>query len=228
MGKKSLYSVAFIFLGTLLILTISRTISNGNPYIYSILPFAWFLGLFFREIKIKKKLLKNEWIVFKKKKWINIGLIILLLIILNWVIQASHPIFNKYIPDKYLATYNFSLETGLGLLFTLLTGLINIVVAFVEEITYRYDGMYIFRSKKWFCIFMLLVSSILFGFSHYYNFGGSFLATGPYILAGLVLGLFYLFSKNIWVPILGHMVFNSIDILSGILLLIAHLIAIFK
>lgn len=104
----------------------------------------------------------------------------------------------------------------------------NLIIAVIEEMAYRKNGMYDFKSNKAFLITMLFISSILFGFSHYYNFEGSFLATGPYIIAGFILGISYLVSKNVWVPIISHLIFNSTNILSVLFLITARIISLFN
>ncbi|UUV98851.1 CPBP family intramembrane glutamic endopeptidase [Vagococcus luciliae] len=223
--KKSLVSVSLIFIGTLLILTVSRMIAGTNGYVYFLFPLIWFMGLFFREIKTKKVMLSNQWTEFKQTKWRNILFIILTLVIVSVVIQVTRPFFNQFIPKNPAHGYDYSIDTALGLLFSLLAGLLDLVVAFVEEVTYRYEGMYVYKSNKGLLAVMLIVSSLLFGFSHYYNFGGSFIATIPYACAGLVFGVFYLLTKNIWVPIIAHLLFNSTAVLSSLFLIIVKMIS---
>ncbi|MCF6514909.1 CPBP family intramembrane metalloprotease [Lactobacillus sp. S2-2] len=71
---------------------------------------------------------------------------------------------------------------------------------------------------------MLIVSSLLFGFSHFYNYNGSFIATIPYGLAGLVLAISYLLTNKFFVPTIAHIIFNSTSLISSIFLLIVYLI----
>lgn len=223
--KKSLLSVIIIFIGTLLVISGSRAISGDNGYLYLLLPSIWFLGIFVREISTKKNILAQDWKLFKKKKWINILYIIITLVLVSVVIQVTRPFFNQFIPSNPAKGYDYSIDTALGLLFTFLSGLLDLVVAFVEEITYRYEGMYAYKSNKGLMMIMLIVSSVLFGFSHYYNFGGSFIATMPYAFAGLVFGLAYIATKNIWIPVIAHLLFNSTAVLSSVFLIIVKIIS---
>lgn len=223
--KKSFISVIVIFIGTLIMLTISRSLAGTNGYVYFVLPLVWFVALFVREINTKKSMLSNQWTEFKQKKWRNIVYIIVTLVLVSLVIQVTRPIFNEFIPKDGAHGYEYDIETAMGLLFSVLAGALDLVVAFVEEVTYRYEGMYVYKSNKPLLVVMLIVSSLLFGFSHYYNFGGSFIASIPYALAGLVFGLMYLLSKNIWVPVIAHLLFNSTAILSSLFLVIVKLIS---
>ncbi|MGX2946946.1 CPBP family intramembrane glutamic endopeptidase [Enterococcus alishanensis] len=218
--KSGLVIATVIFLGTLLILTIARNIAGSNPYIYFLFPTIWFLLLFIRDVQTKRDILLKDWRAFKSKKWVNSFLVLIIVLLLFLIIQLSRPFFNQFIPEKNIEAYNFSVDTIAGLFFTFLAGMLNLLVAFIEEITYRYEGLYTYRSDKKKAVLMLIISSILFGFSHYYNFNASFLASGPYVLAGLVLGITYLVTKNIWVPILAHMLFNSTDVISSIFLIV--------
>lgn len=222
---KSFFSTCCIFLISLIVLSFARLISKGNPYLYIVFPIIWFLLLFFIIIKTKGDLLLRDWKLFKSKKITNVLLSILTLVLVYLAIMVTHPIFNQFIPSKPITSYAFSTKSIIGLLFSVLAGANNIMVAFVEEVTYRHEGMYVFKSNKLLLILMLIVSSILFGFSHYYNFNGSFLASGPYVVAGAILGISYLISNNIWVPIVAHILFNSTDIIASITLL---LLTIFK
>jgi len=223
--KKSLLSVVIIFIGTLLILTLSRMISGTNSYIYFFLPAVWFIGLFLRDINTKREMLSHQWVSFKNRKWRYLLCIVITLILVSIIIQGTRPFFNQFIPKKSAYSYDYNIETFLGLLFSVLAGIVDLIVAFVEEVTYRYEGMYVYKSNKIVLFVMLIFSSILFGFSHYYNFGGSFIATMPYALAGLVFGVMYLWTKNIWVPIIAHLIFNSTAILSSLFLVIVKIIS---
>lgn len=54
----------------------------------------------------------------------------------------------------------------------------------------------------------LIVSSILFGLVHLSNLNVSFIGILNIILAGFVLGVAYLFSKNLWMPTALHFAWN--------------------
>ena len=124
-----------------------------------------------------------------------------------------------------IVQYHLPTDQLIGLVMSFFISIGDLIAAFVEELAYRYESMYTFRTKgKLVTGIMVIVSSLLFGFSHYYNFNGSFVATMPYVFAGLVLALGYLKTKNFWVPALAHLLFNSIALLSTIFLLIVFII----
>ena len=85
---------------------------------------------------------------------------------------------------------------------------LSMTAGVVEEIIYR--GFVI-----WYLVqFMpnwgaVIVSSVFFGLGHSYQGAAGMLRTG---LAGLGFGVFYLFTGSIWLPIIGHALF---DILQG-------------
>ncbi|WP_432707746.1 CPBP family glutamic-type intramembrane protease [Leuconostoc citreum] len=110
----------------------------------------------------------------------------------------------------------------------LLVGLISVIIAFFEEVAYRYELFYKFKNKSIITfISLLLLSSFLFGASHIYNFNGSILGTLSYASAGLILGLFYIISKNIWVPIIIHVFFNSVALIAPIFILLFKIKSLF-
>lgn len=222
--KKNFWDMLIIFMGTLLVLTMARMAAGENAYVYSIITFIWFIFLAYKEIFLERNFLATAWQDFKKNKLKNIVLIVFVVILLFVSIKITRPLFNQFIPQKELFNYSFSIDTKVGLLWNFIAGIINVLIAAVEEMAYRHQGMYVFKKNNVTLSIMLVVSSILFGFSHFYNFNGSFLATGPYIIAGLILGGAYLLSKNIWVPILAHVIFNSTGLFAAILLIVVRII----
>ncbi|MFT9389546.1 MAG: CPBP family intramembrane glutamic endopeptidase, partial [Leuconostoc sp.] len=115
----------------------------------------------------------------------------------------------------------------LGIIMSLVTGLMNIGIAVFEELSYRHDLFYRYKSEPRMIVLALLVlSSLLFGFSHFYNFNGSLLGTLLYAVAGLFFGCIYLVTENIWIPILVHVLFKSVSLISAIFLLLFKIIGI--
>lgn len=208
-------------IGLLVFLTIVRWLVPTNPFIFTFLASSWFIIAFFFDIHHFKGLLTTDWAKFKANKGKMILSIICLMIILELAVIWSTKTFRFLVPTATaLNNYPLPTDTLAGVLTSIFSGVVNLMVALVEEIAYRYLGMFRYHSHKLWLIIMLLLSSVLFGFSHFYNFNGSFIATIPYMLAGLILGLAYLATKNIWVPIIGHMLFNSIGLISALLLLV--------
>lgn len=211
-----------IFIMTMLILTFARHLANDSWLIYTVIGGGWFILLFSLDILNEKSFLKDQWLNFKQQKWKNIGLIILTLVLVVITIQTTRPFFNRFIPVNDITGYAESPNTLSGILFNIVDGILALIVAFVEEIAYRYKGIYSYKKNKIMMGTMLIVSNVLFGFSHYYSFGGSFLATSPYIIAGFIMSITYLISRNIWVPLWSHLIFNSMALISSILLLIFY------
>ncbi len=224
---KYLKSVSIYFVLTLIVLSIATFIPGGNAYTYFLIVGAWFLGIFIYDSKRYRSLLSEQWQLFKQSKWKNIVMIVVSYIVLQAVVALVSPVFKPFISEtQNFPTFSFPIDNWLGLLMTLIVGFINLGVAFVEEIAFRYEMFYRFKHlNKVIWIALMILSSFLFGASHFYNFNGSLLGTVPYAVAGIVLSLTYVISKNIWVPIITHLLFNSISLLSAIILIVFKLFA---
>ncbi|MCK8607171.1 CPBP family intramembrane glutamic endopeptidase [Apilactobacillus ozensis] len=134
-------------------------------------------------------------------------------------------LFNGFAPEHNpYPSYGFPVETWIGLIMSIYVGVVNLGVAFVEELAFRHEMMYRFGSNKSLMILSVVISSLLFGFSHYYNFSGSLIASLSYAVAGVVLSIAYIVSKNIWVPIITHMLFNGIAVVSTVILIVFKII----
>ena len=92
---------------------------------------------------------------------------------------------------------------------------ILIYTPYVEEIIFRKSIFHIIKNK----FLYVVVSSILFGLLHVIgdgnvtNIGNFFLLLIPYTYFGVVLALSYLKTKNIFIPIMCHLLYSSILIL---------------
>ena len=81
--------------------------------------------------------------------------------------------------------------------------MMGILAPVVEELVYR--GIVFNRLSEWLPTWaVVLISSLLFGLMHF-NPIQILLATA----AGFILAWQYLRSRNLWIPIVGHLVFNS-------------------
>lgn len=85
-------------------------------------------------------------------------------------------------------------------------GLVWTFAAFGEEIAYR--GYILGRAAESFggtnaaYVLALIVSSVLFGFGHFYKGPAGIVDSG---VAGLILGIAFIFArKNLWAPVLAH------------------------
>ncbi|WP_366945939.1 CPBP family intramembrane glutamic endopeptidase [Brochothrix thermosphacta] len=77
-----------------------------------------------------------------------------------------------------------------------------------EELYFRYNFLYSNHKRKLTSLFLLILSSILFGMAHYFV-TNSLIGTFPYIIGGLFLGLIYLKTKNIYY-VIGIHFFNNL------------------
>lgn len=226
--KRFWLSLLVNFGGMLGVLTLVRYIAHTNAYVYSVLALAWFVGLLMFDLKLFGGFVQAQWRVFKQQKGRHLLEVIILFILLEVVVALARPVFRRFLPSETISgivQYHLPTDQLIGLVMSFFISIGDLIAAFVEELAYRYESMYTFRTKgKLVTGIMVIVSSLLFGFSHYYNFNGSFVATMPYVFAGLVLALGYLKTKNFWVPALAHLLFNSIALLSTIFLLIVFII----
>lgn len=210
--KSYLTAVLFNVIGTLLFLTVIRAVTGENAFIYSYLGSGWFIALFGYEIYKYHAYLKEQWQDFKKKKWTNILISLVSVLILIVVVTFSRKYFNQFIPANGPKELIIPINGFFGIFTNLYAAIINLMVAIFEEIAFRHDMWYRYRKHKF-----------VFGFSHYYNFNGSFVATIPYAFAGMILSLLYLWRRNIWLPIFTHFIFNFPAIIGVISIIIISL-----
>ncbi len=220
--------VGIYFIGTLAVLTLAQAVAQQQAYIYFAIMALWFFVLLYLGLRQNRLLLRHDWQVLKRQKLKNSLLIIGFFILLEVMINLLNPFFNQFVSAKpKYPTYDFPINTWLGIIMSLVTGLMNIGIAVFEELSYRHDLFYRYKSEPRMVVLSLLVlSSLLFGFSHFYNFNGSLLGTLLYAVAGLFFGCIYLVTENIWVPILVHVLFNSVSLISAIFLLLFKIIGI--
>lgn len=93
---------------------------------------------------------------------------------------------------------------------TLINFLIFIIVALNEEIYIRgYILNNLMTSMNKY--FALILSSIIFILMHSFNFNISAIPTLNLFLAGILLGISYIYTKNLWFPISLHLFWNFIQ-----------------
>ncbi|KRM67506.1 hypothetical protein FD06_GL000657 [Apilactobacillus ozensis DSM 23829 = JCM 17196] len=222
---RFLKAIFIYFIMSLVILTIDIKIAGSNSYVYIAILSVWFLGVLIYELKHIKSYLSEQWQAFKQNKLKYIIAIALFYIILQIAVMIAGKIFNGFAPaHNPYPSYGFPVETWIGLIMSIYVGVVNLGVAFVEELAFRHEMMYRFGSNKSLMILSVVISSLLFGFSHYYNFSGSLIASLSYAVAGVVLSIAYIVSKNIWVPIITHMLFNGIAVVSTVILIVFKII----
>ena len=134
-----------------------------------------------------------------------------------------------YQKDVFLGFLTALFLLGVGMAICLLTNSVDIVsvawhpgelslyflffilVAFTEEIVFRgyiLRRMLDTRMNHW-C--SLLISSLLFATIHISNDGFNWLAFISLLMAGVILGLSYIYTRNLWFPISLHLFWNWIQ-----------------
>lgn len=221
--KPYLAAVMINVIGTLLFLTVIRAVTGENAFVYTYLGSGWFIALFGYEIYKYHAYLKDQWQDFKKKKWTNILISLMSVLILIIVVTFSRKYFNQFIPANGPKELIIPINGFFGIFTNLYAAIINLMVAIFEEIAFRHDMWYRYRKHKFVFGILFIITNLLFGFSHYYNFNGSFVATIPYAFAGMILSLLYLWRRNIWLPIFTHFIFNFPAIIGVISIIIISL-----
>lgn len=115
------------------------------------------------------------------------------------------------------ATHDHSaVESVRGSILALIQWLVVVwvVVALVEEVLYRgYLMTEITAGLGWGSgaeVVALIVSSVVFGLSHWYQGRAGALSTG---IIGLVLGVIFLAANDLWLPILTHGVIDTVGLI---------------
>jgi uncharacterized protein len=106
-----------------------------------------------------------------------------------------------YSGQIYFSKFNFNLEE------IIISILFFTIVAFVEESLFR---GYILKNlmlsvNKYIAI---IISSVLFSLLHYFNPNVDLFSLFELFLAGVVFGLAYLYTRNLWFPIALHLSWN--------------------
>lgn len=86
-----------------------------------------------------------------------------------------------------------------------------VLVAFAEEIMVRGYILGRLLSTRMNKFLALLLSSLVFAAGHLFNPGVAFLPMLNLVLAGLLLGASYLYTRNLWFPISLHLFWNWIQ-----------------
>ncbi|WP_086445083.1 CPBP family intramembrane glutamic endopeptidase [Candidatus Enterococcus lemimoniae] len=141
---------------------------------------------------------KNELIEsFKKielKKTMSTVLIALTLLLLTYVIMAT--LLDTTLNfAAYSWTISFFLESIL-------------FAPFIEEIVYRY--CFLSSNHSYVKLGMMLISSLLFAFSHAAAASYSLILLIPFLVLGLILSTIYIIKNNIWYSIFTHFFCNLI------------------
>lgn len=177
--------------------------------------------------KYRGSFLKEQWSEFTKNKKD-----ILISVVSAVVILFAVPIISKFFINlgnntALLSASNSDVDYLVysSVPYLLISSLIPTLVPFVEEVVFRYELYYKHRNQKINNILLALLSSVAFGLVHLGNYSYNIIQTIPIMLIGLFLSIIYTLTKNIWTPIIAHMIYNgSMTIVPAIILIIAKLI----
>ena len=79
-----------------------------------------------------------------------------------------------------------------------------------EEIVFR--GIILrFIGIRWNAVAALVISSVLFGILHCFNYGMTWMGIIGIILVGFLFGSMYLYSGSIWMPLGIHWIWNVLE-----------------
>lgn len=113
-----------------------------------------------------------------------------------------------YLGEIFFTKINFDLKE------LIISILLYGIVALVEEMLFRgyiLKNLMISFNKY----VALIISSVLFSLMHSFNPNVTWFSLFDLFLAGLVLGLSYLYTKNLWFPISMHLSWNLFQALFG-------------
>jgi membrane protease YdiL (CAAX protease family) len=171
-----------------------------------------------------RHLLREHWRRFREHLWRNIGLVVVGAIVMQLVIS----LVRLPLPDTpgsaqqdapALIDPVTAQGADLALLFVAALGPLAIVM--VEEAVFRHTLLVklpLWGSTAAACAGIVL-NGALFGAIHYYNFG-SLVGTIPFMAAGVLFNLVYLWTRNLWHVILMHLLNNFVLTFGALLLLI--------
>lgn len=171
--------------------------SMGHTLLFYLLnQIGWIFSLwFFLKVLQRQNLyaLGFQWKGFQIDAGIGAGTAILIMVVGSVLLAMGDSIYVRWSKFDFLAT--------------LFGFLLFVVVAFFEEIIVRgYILSNLMRSlNKWIALF---VSSILFTMMHITNENVSTLPLINIFLAGIVLGVNYIYTKNLWFAIFFHFAWN--------------------
>ena len=209
-GKVILFIITFLALKLLCLIVVGTIPSNAisTPLLFilfggvDILAGLTILVLFVKAID-REKVITSDWFSFQNriKDFIIGGLFgfacvslgFLIIINLNW---------------SQVGTESLRLNYLAGSFFMVLCG------AFLEEVVFR---GYVLRKllERFSAIISISLSSLLFSLLHCFIAEVSFLSIINIFLAGLLLGILFLKTRNIWIVVGFHLFWNFVQSILG-------------
>ena len=115
-------------------------------------------------------ILKRDWQEFKNQKWIKYLFIIGTFLFMFVILKVIRLFINTFIPIESNVVEENPIHNTLPIYAVLLGSVPALVAPFYEEFAFRNNLFYQFIDKKLVAIQMAIISSILFGAIHYFNF----------------------------------------------------------
>ncbi len=155
-------------------------------------------------VMLFRDLLADNWRRFRKRLWLKLLICVGLAAGMTFVLSGVRTLAGIAQSAEVMDAVTGGLPFGLFLL----AAFTPVLAPVTEEIVFRHVLFYKFKEKIWPWALMCLVSAFLFGAVHLNNFGGNLLLTVPYMAIGCVYNLLYYFSRNVWIPITVHLIYN--------------------
>ena len=158
------------------------------------------------------------WILMKfvdKEPFINLGFSIkgkmndiILGMALGLLLMAVGYSTLIFLGEIKFVSFNFDLKS-ITLLFLLFIG-----VSVVEE---TYARGYVLKNllKSFNPVVSLIISSAIFSLLHFFNPNVNYIALTELFIAGILLGVSYVYTKNLWFPIALHLSWNFFQVMFG-------------
>ena len=171
-------------------------------------------------------LLAAHWRAFRARLWRNLLFVVIAVVALHVVLFLVRLPFGDLFVAGPLQSRAHTIEVdqaqGLVVIASLLAATGPMLIAFVEDTIFRHTLLA--RVPVWgrgplLPTLLVILNSVAFGAVHIWAFGGSLLATVPYMVVGLVMNLIYLWKRNLWFVLGVHILFNSAALLGAALLL---------
>ena len=183
---------------------LSTTSLTSNLMVAALLPFTLKLLSLIITIVLFHQLLREDWSAFKKKFWIKLILCALAAGSMYFVLSGMRHLVGISQSAEVMKEVTGGLPYGIFLIAVATP----ILAPLTEEIIFRHVLFYKFKDNLILQILMCLVSAFLFGAIHINNFGGNLFLTIPYMAVAFVYNAIYYFTKNIWITITIHFLFN--------------------
>jgi membrane protease YdiL (CAAX protease family) len=158
------------------------------------------------------------WILMKyvdKEPFINLGFSlkgkmkdIILGMVLGFLLMAVGYSILILLGEIKFVSFNYDLKS------IILLFLLFIAVSLVEE---TYVRGYVLKNllKSFNPVVSLIISSAIFSLLHFFNPNVNYIALTELFIAGILLGVSYVYTKNLWFPIALHLSWNFFQVMFG-------------